>query len=120
MRSAAHPPAVLDKHCVAGDVGPSSRAGSVHARAAAAGADNQIGDVGATALAEGVKASGTLTILYLSGECGRGRGTELARGQCSCARCGGGCSQPDRRCRCRGARGGREGEQGAHDTEPGG
>ena len=65
---------------VAGCVGPSSRAGSDHARAAAAGAANQIGAVGAAALAEGVKASRTLTELYLGGECGRGRGTELARG----------------------------------------
>ena len=37
-------------------------------RAAAAVADNQIGDVGAAALAEGVKASRTLTELYLDGE----------------------------------------------------
>ena len=34
-----------------------------------AGADNQIGDVGAAALAEGVKASGTLTTLDLGCEC---------------------------------------------------
>ena len=66
---------------VAGGVGPSSRVGRVHARAAAAGADNEIGDVGAAALAEGVKASRTLTILNLGGECGRGHGTELARVQ---------------------------------------
>ncbi len=65
---------------VAGGVGPSSRAGSDHARAAAAGAGNQIGDVGAAALAEGVKASGTLTELSMRSECGRGHGTELARG----------------------------------------
>ena len=63
---------------MSGGVGPSSRAGSDHARAAAAGAGNQIGDAGAAALAEGVKASGTLTELHLEGECGRGRGTELA------------------------------------------
>jgi hypothetical protein len=49
-------------------------------RAAAAGAVSQIGDVGAAALALGVKASSTLTILYLNGECGRGRETEVARG----------------------------------------
>ena len=54
--------------------------GSVHARAAAAGAGNQIGGVGAAALAEGVRASRTLTELYLGGECGRVRETELARG----------------------------------------
>ena len=65
---------------VAGGVGPSSRAGSVHARVAAAGAANQIGAVGAAALAEGVKASGTLTLLSLGGECGPGRGPELVRG----------------------------------------
>ena len=40
-----------------------------------------LGDAGAVRVAEGVKASGTLTILYLAGECGRVRGTELARGQ---------------------------------------
>ena len=54
---------------VAGGVGPSSRAGSVHARVAAAGAANQIGAVGAAALAEGVKASGTLKTLGLDSEC---------------------------------------------------
>ena len=39
-----------------------------------------LGDAGAVRVAEGVKASGTLTILSLAGECGRVRGTELARG----------------------------------------
>ena len=53
---------------MAGCVGPSSRAGNVHARAAA-GAGNQIGDVGAAAIAEGVKTSGTLTRLSLESEC---------------------------------------------------
>ena len=37
-------------------------------------------DAGAVRVAEGVKASRTLTILWLGCECGRGRGTELARG----------------------------------------
>ena len=37
-------------------------------------------DAGAVRVAEGVKASRTLTILDLHCECGRGRGTELARG----------------------------------------
>ena len=39
-----------------------------------------LGDAGAVRVAEGVKASGTLTKLDLGGECGRGRWTELARG----------------------------------------
>ena len=65
---------------MAGGVGPSSRVGRVHARAAAAGADNEIGAVGAAALAEGVKASRTLTELWLGSECGRGHGAGLARG----------------------------------------
>jgi hypothetical protein len=38
---------------------------NAHERAAVAGADNQIGEVGAAALAESVKASGTLTKLTL-------------------------------------------------------
>ena len=38
-------------------------------------------DAGAVRVAEGVKASGTLTKLNLEGDCGRGRGTELAHGQ---------------------------------------
>ena len=38
------------------------------------------GDAGAVRVAEGVKASRTLTKLDLGGECGRGRWTELARG----------------------------------------
>ena len=37
------------------------------------------GDAGAVRVAEGVKASRTLTELHLEGECGRRRGTELAR-----------------------------------------
>ena len=40
-----------------------------------------LGDAGAVRVAEGVKASGTLTKLGLRCECGRGLGTELARGQ---------------------------------------
>ena len=39
-----------------------------------------LGDAGAVRVAEGVKASRTLTILDLRCECGRVRGTELARG----------------------------------------
>ncbi len=46
-----------------------------------AGAGNEIGDVGAAALAEAVKASRTLTSLELGCECGRGRRSEFA--QCS-------------------------------------
>ena len=38
------------------------------------------GDAGAVRVAEGVKASGTLTELHLGCECGRGRVTELPRG----------------------------------------
>jgi hypothetical protein len=54
---------------VAWGAGPSWHAGSADVRAAAAGADNKIGDVGAAALAEGVKASRTLTELHLYSEC---------------------------------------------------
>ena len=42
--------------------------------------DCGLGDAEAVRVAEGVKASGTLTKLDLHRECGRGRVTELARG----------------------------------------
>lgn len=81
----------------------------------AASADNEIGDAGATALAEGVKGSETLTTLDLAGEF-----SMRAPRMCPVtgAAAVGGCSQPDRQRWCRRAIRVRKGEQDTHDADP--
>jgi hypothetical protein len=91
-------------------------------------AGNQIGDVGATALAKGVKASGSLKELWTVRAVG-GRVIEqlacavlkykkiLKKYKLMCALAAAGVHrEPDRRCWCLGARGWRQGERDAHGT----